>query len=92
MFSTSNAPTRVHSTLGTPNMTSIRLSSPCLKKLILPIFPKMCKKATRTRAVLKSKINKLRGSAMVEEPKPAIVPMISEMKAMGKNNKSITSL
>jgi hypothetical protein len=37
--------------------------------------------ATSTRAVLKSTKNNARGKKMVEEPKPAVVPMISDMNA-----------
>jgi hypothetical protein len=61
------------------------------EKTYSPIFPKMCRKATKTRAVLKSKINNERGSAIVEEPKPAMVPAISAKNAMIKKIKSIKS-
>jgi hypothetical protein len=42
--------------------------------------------ATNIRAVLKSTKNNARGKKMVEEPKPAIVPMISDINAEIKNN------
>ena len=45
--------------------------------------------ATRTREVGKSKNKRDRGRKMVEEPKPAIVPTISEKTAAARNSKSI---
>jgi hypothetical protein len=42
--------------------------------------------ATSTRAVLKSTKNNAMGKKIVEEPKPAIVPMISDINAEIKNN------
>jgi hypothetical protein len=42
--------------------------------------------ATSTRAVLKSTKNNEMGKKIVEEPKPATVPMISDINADIKNN------
>ena len=80
-----NAPTRVNIILGIPKTIIILLSSPCLKKLILPMLPKICKNATKTKAVLKSTNNNASGRKMVDEPKPAIVPKTSEKNAIRKN-------
>jgi hypothetical protein len=42
--------------------------------------------ATNIRAVLKSTKNNARGKKIVEEPKPAVVPIISDINAEIKNN------
>ena len=73
--------------LGMPNLIKSVLSSPFLKKLILPILPKICRNATKTNAVLKSKNSSARGRKIVDEPNPAIVPRISETKAEVKNKR-----
>ena len=54
--------------------------------MILPRLPKRWNTATNTRAVLKSTKNNAMGKKMVEEPKPAAVPMISDINAEMKNN------
>ena len=52
------------------------------------MFPEMWKKATSINAVLKFTKNKANGRKIVEEPNPAVVPIISAMKAKTKNNNS----
>jgi hypothetical protein len=83
---TRKAPRKLSKMLGIPNVIIIFLSNPCLKKLILPRLPKRWNIATNTRAVLKSTKNNAMGKKMVEEPKPAAVPMISDINAEMKNN------
>ena len=78
MYVISSAPIRVSTTLGTPKISKIRLSKPCLKKLILPILPKMWRSATSTKAVLKSKKSNASGRKTVDEPNPAMVPTTSD--------------
>jgi hypothetical protein len=81
-----NAPSSLKSTLGTPNWSIILLSKPCLKKVILPKFPNRWNIATKIIAVLKSTNSRARGRNIVDEPKPAIVPIISAISAEMKNN------
>ena len=57
---------------------TIIISRPPLKNVTLPKLPKIWRKATKTKAVLKSKNSKAKGRKTVEEPNPAIVPIISE--------------
>ena len=45
------------------------------------MLPDIWKIATRTNAVLKSKKNNARGKKIVEDPNPAVVPIISENSA-----------
>lgn len=71
-------------TLGIPNFISSSLFNPCLKKVILPIFPDMWNIATNISAALKSKKNRAIGRKIVDEPKPAMVPTTSEKNARVK--------
>ena len=75
-------------TLGIPKIRINLLLSPCLKNVILPRFPNKWKKATRTKAVLKSIKNNARGRKMVEEPNPAMVPITSDINAKIKKKKN----
>jgi hypothetical protein len=72
-----------------PKVIIIVLSRPCLKKLILPRFPNRWDIATNISAVLKSTKIKASGRNIVEEPKPATAPIISDTNAITKNKKSI---
>ena len=81
MLFTSNAPTMVKTTAGRPKIIIKRLSKPCLKNVILPRFPKTWKIATSTRAVWKSRKKSEIGRNSVDEPKPAMVPAISDASA-----------
>src|SRR3989344_2829468 len=81
---TRRAPIRENRTPGRPNLTNKRTSRPRRKKLRRARLPKICRKATKTRADLKSTKNKARGKKTVEEPNPATVPAISETKAARK--------
>ena len=58
---TKRAPMRVNSTLGKPNLRSRRMSRLRWKKFRRAILPKICRNATKTRAVLKSTNNKAKG-------------------------------
>ena len=55
------------------------------------MFQKRWNIATRINAVLKSTKNREIGRKIVEEPKPAMVPTISERKAAIKNRISVNS-
>lgn len=74
-----------------PNVIIIFLSNPCLKKLILPMFPIKCDIATSINAVLKSTKNNAKGKKMVEEPNPAMAPITSDIKAIRKNINNVGS-
>lgn len=72
------APIMVKRTLGIPNKIINFLSSPPRKKLTRPRLPEMCAMATKTKANLKSTKISAKGNRIVEDPKPAMVPPISE--------------
>lgn len=80
------APRRLKRTPGTQNWIINFLSKPCLKKVILARLPKRWNIATRIIAVLKSTKNKASGRNIVDEPNPAIVPIISAIRAEMKNS------
>jgi hypothetical protein len=86
------APIKLRVKLGNPNTSKTLLSRPCLKKVILLIFPNRWNMATRTNAVLKSTKYDASGKKIVDEPNPAIVPMISDMKPTTKKMMSINSM
>ena len=82
IYDTKRAPMMLKITLGIPNLIMVFLSSPTLKKPNLLKFPNRWKKATRASADLKSKKNKARGKSIVDDPKPAMVPITSAKKAV----------
>jgi hypothetical protein len=86
---TIKAPIKLRTMLGMPKVIIILLSRPCLKKLILPRFPNKCDIATSISAVLKSTKIKASGRNIVEEPKPATAPIISDTNVVTKNTKAI---
>ena len=83
---TREAPKKLRTTLGIPNVIIIFLSNPRLKKLILPMFPIKWDIATSINAVLKSTKNNAKGKKMVEEPNPATAPITSDIKAIRRNS------
>lgn len=60
------------------------LLRPSLKNVILPRLPKICKNATKISAVLKLTKKRANCKNIVEEPKPAVVPIISAINTATK--------
>lgn len=81
---TKYAPMTVKITLGTPKSNINFIFRLWRKKMALPEFPKTWKKATSINAAGKSTKKRARGKNMVEEPKPAVVPITSARKATKK--------
>jgi hypothetical protein len=88
---TSDAPRKVKTTLGTPNLMMKRRSTPLRKNVIRPILPARWNIETSARAVRNSKKRRATGNKILEIPNAAMVPSKAAKNATPQNTRSSIS-